>query len=130
MKLRILTPSKNRPGIQDGIEELHGCHVEMGGVAIWKKVQSSRIGRAVINRAWAHGQPDRRRGELGTVRFRVREVRESRSAKARRLDRIPNSVFSGGDANADRENTGRTSRSPILVGPGSRGHGWEHLDHW
>src|SRR5271165_5944305 len=106
MKLRILTPSENRPRIQHGIKELHGRHVEMRSVAIRKEVQCPRIGRAAINLTWAHGQPDWRRCELRTVCFGVREVCQCRSAKARRLDRIRNSVFSRRDANVDRENTG------------------------
>ena len=48
MELRILTPSEDRPRSQHRIEELHGCHVEMRGVAPWKEVQCSRIGRARI----------------------------------------------------------------------------------
>src|ERR1039458_8132496 len=47
---------------------------------------------------------------------------QSSPAKARRLDRIRNSIFSGCNENAEGENPGRPSRSPILIGPVSRCH--------
>src|ERR1035438_1667254 len=122
MELRILTPSEDRPRLQHRIEELYGCHMEMRGVAPWKEVQCSRIGRARIDRTWAHGKPDRRRCQLLTVILRVGEVCQSSPAKARRLDRIRNFIFYGCNANAEGENAGRTSRSPILIGPVSRCH--------
>src|ERR1039458_6508045 len=108
MELRILTPSEDRPRLQHRIEELHGCHVEMRGVAPWKEVQCSRIGRARIDRTWAHRKPDRRRCQLFTVILRVGEVCQSSPAKARRLDRIRNSIFSGYHAHEIGENAGRT----------------------
>ena len=72
-------------------------------------------GGAGIDRPRTHGQPDRRRCEFCAVRFRVCEVGKSRSAKVRRFDRIGDSVLSGGNANANREDAGRTSRSPIFI---------------
>src|SRR6202012_1079764 len=106
-------PGEDGPRAGPRIEELHGRHVEMRGIAPGKEVQRSRVGGTGVDGPGTHGQPDGRRGQFGAVRLRVGQVFQRGAAELRGLDRISDSILPGCDAYADLENAGRTGRAPV-----------------